>query len=315
MKHIQNIQNAGLLVPALLALALSAPVCAADKKIDYQAELKPAPPGKAEFQPPGEEAIPDNDFGKMVRYGEQLFTNTQTLRGKYVGNDLNCANCHLDRGRLADSAPMWAAYVHYPAYRKKNDKVNTMAERIQGCFTYSMNGTSPPIGSDEIKALETYFFWLAKDAPVGENMKGRGYPKLAKPAKEPDISRGKQVYETNCAVCHGADGQGQKAEGKTVFPPLWGKDSYNWGAGMHRVNTAAGFIKANMPLSKPNSLTDQEAWDVAAFINSHERPQDPRFAGNVEETRAKYHKHNGYYGKTVDGKVLGEGAYPNPLKK
>jgi thiosulfate dehydrogenase len=84
---------------------------------------------------------------------------------------------------------------------------------------------------------------------------------------------------------------------------------------MHRVNTAANFIKANMPLGKPITLTDQQAWDVAAFINSHERPQDPRFTGTVKETQAKYHNHNGYYGKEVDGKIAGENAYPNPLKK
>jgi thiosulfate dehydrogenase len=290
-------------------------VNAAGEKTDYQAELNPAPPGQSDFQPPSTQTIPDNDFGKMVRYGERLFLDTQSLRGNYVGNDLKCANCHLDRGRLANSAPMWAAYVSYPAYRKKNDKVNTLAERIQGCFGYSMNGAPPPSDSDEIKALETYFFWLAKGAPVGENMKGRGFPMLAKPAEEPHSKRGNQVYATNCAICHGTDGQGQQAEGKTVFPPLWGENSYNWGAGMHRVNTAAAFIKANMPLGKPNSLTDQEAWDVAAFINSHERPQDPRFHGDVEQTRAKYHNHQGYYGKSVAGEILGTKSYPNPLVK
>lgn len=315
MSHSHSKRIARLFVPGLLSLAVSLPVFAADNKVDYQAELKPAPAGKADFQPPSEDSIPNNDFGKMVKYGEKLFTDTQILRGKYVGNGLNCVNCHIDAGRLADAAPMWAAYVHYPAYRKKNDKVNTLAERIQGCFRYSMNGKPPAVDSDVIKAMETYFFWLAKGAPVGVNMKGRGYPKLAKPAKAPDISRGKQVYEANCAVCHGAKGQGQMAGGKVVFPPLWGKNSYNWGAGMHRVNTAAAFIKANMPLSKPNSLSDQEAWDVAAFVNSHERPQDPRFTGSVAQTKAKYHKHSGFYGEKVDGKVLGEHAYPNPLKQ
>lgn len=315
MTSFKNAHTVSLILLGLLILAPEVFLFAAEEKIDYQAELKPAPPGEVEFHPPGEQAIPDNAFGKMIRYGEQLFTNTQILRGKYVGNDLNCVNCHLDRGRLGNSAPMWAAYVHYPAYRKKNDKVNTLSERIQGCFSYSMNGTPPPLGSDELKALDTYFFWLAKGAPVGENMKGRGYPELAKPSVAPDISRGRSIYEANCSVCHGADGQGQKAEGKTIFPPLWGVNSYNWGAGMHRVNTAAAFIKGNMPLSKPNSLSDQEAWDVAAFINSHERPQDPRYTGSVEQTRTKYHSDNGYYGKKVDGKVLGSKSFPNPLTK
>ncbi|MBI1422232.1 MAG: c-type cytochrome [Gammaproteobacteria bacterium] len=308
MSRIHMVSIAGL-----LCFLLSSAASAADNKVDYQAELQPAPAGKAEFQPPREETIPNNEFGKMVKYGEKLFTDTQTLRGKYVGNNLNCVNCHLDRGRLADAAPMWAAYVYYPAYRKKNDMVNTLGERIQGCFRYSMNGKPPAVNSDIIKAMETYFFWLAKGAPVGENMKGRGYPKLEKPAASPDIARGKQVFKNNCAVCHGANGQGQMAEGKVVFPPLWGKDSYNWGAGMHRVSTAAAFIKANMPLSKPNSLSLQEAWDVAAFINSRERPQDPRYNGNFKETKAKYHKSD-YYGEKVDGRILGEHAYPNPLK-
>jgi thiosulfate dehydrogenase len=303
------------LVAHALASLCGVVIAVAEDKTDYQAELQAAPPGQSDFQPPGMQAIPDDDFGKMVGYGEQLFVDTQGLRGKYVGNDLNCANCHLDRGRLANSAPMWAAYVSYPAYRKKNDKVNTLVERIQGCFRYSMNGAPPVSDSDEIKALETYFFWLAKGAPVGENMQGRGYPKLAEPAAAPDIDRGKQVYAANCAICHGAEGQGQQVEGKTVFPPLWGENSYNWGAGMHRVNTAAAFIKANMPLGKPNSLTDQEAWDVAAFVNSHERPQDPRFDGDVEQTRAKFHNHQGYYGKTVEGKIIGSKSYPNPLVK
>jgi thiosulfate dehydrogenase len=309
MSHLYKV-----FVAAVVSFVLSSAVFAADNKVDYQSELPPAPAGSAGFQPPHEESIPHDAFGKTVKYGEKLFTDTQVLRGKYVGNKLNCVNCHLDRGRLANAAPMWAAYVNYPAYRKKNDMVNTLAERIQGCFRYSMNGKAPAVDSDVIKAMETYFFWLAKGAPVGENMQGRGYPALPKPDKAPDIQRGQLVFKNNCALCHGADGQGHSVAGKVVFPPLWGKDSYNWGAGMHRVNTAAAFIKANMPLSKPETLTLQQAWDVAAFINSHERPQDPRFNGSVAQTKARYHKHNDYYGEKVDGRILGEHAYPNPLK-
>jgi thiosulfate dehydrogenase len=57
-----------------------------------------------------------------------------------------------------------------------------------------------------------------------------------------------------------------------LFPPLWGPDSFNNGAGLHRVLTAARFIKARMPLGEP-TLSDDEAFDVAAFINSKPRPQ------------------------------------------
>ena len=284
------------------------------KEKDYQAELPKAPEHAAPFSPPAESTIPDNQFGDMVRLGRDLFVNTQQLKGKYVGNGLNCVNCHLDAGRLANAAPLWAAYPMYPAYRKKNDKVNTMEERIQGCFRYSMNGKPPPAGSKELTAMVTYHYWLATGAPVGKALAGRGYPKLDKPAKEPDIARGAEVYKANCAICHGDGGQGTSVAGKNVFPPLWGKNSFNWGAGMHRVNTAASFIKANMPLGKPNSLSDQQAWDVAAFVDSHERPQDPRFKGDVSATEKEYHQHQCYYGKSEHGHVLGTQAFANPLK-
>lgn len=284
------------------------------KDKDYQAELPKTPAQAPAFTPPPEDSIPDNEFGQMVRLGRDLFVNTQQLKGKYVGNGLNCVNCHLNAGRLADSAPLWAAYPMYPAYRKKNDKVNTMEERIQGCFRYSMNGKPPPAGSKELTAMVTYHYWLATGAPVGKALAGRGYPKLKKAAKEPDIERGRKVYEANCAVCHGAGGQGTSVAGKYVFPPLWGEHSFNWGAGMHRINTAAAFIKANMPFGKPNSLSDQEAWDVAAFVNSHERPQDPRFQGDVVATKKEFHQHQCYYGKTVRDHELGTQAYANPLQ-
>ena len=114
------------------------------------------------------------------------------------------------------------------------------------------------------------------------------------------------MFKAKCALCHGADGQGQQAGGRYVFPPLWGPRSFNWGAGMHELHKAAAFIKANMPFSRGGTLSDQEAWDVALFMDSHERPQDPRFTGDVAETRAKYHDTPmSLYGTEVHGHVLG----------
>lgn len=279
--------------------------------VPAEAASAAAPETRATFAPPSDAQIPDNDFGKEVRLGQSIFNDTAAAAPGFVGNSLRCASCHLDAGRLAHSAPMWAAYVAYPAYRSKNEHVNTFAERLQGCFRYSMNGKAPPLGGKVLVALESYSYFLAKGAPTGVSMPGKGYPTPAKPTLAADYTRGQAVFEQKCSLCHGADGQGQASHGSTVFPPLWGPKSFNWGAGMGSIKNAAGFIKANMPLSQGNSLTDQEAWDVATFMNSHDRPQDPRFNGSVAETQKKHHGPGDLYGKTVNGVVLGS----LPLKK
>lgn len=255
-------------------------------------------PASSEFMPPPESEIPKNKYGETVLLGKNLFVNTQQYAKGYVGNGLNCANCHLDNGRKADSAPLWAAYVLYPAYRKKTDQVDTIQSRIQGCFRFSMNGKPPALDSKEMTALVTYHYWLAKGAPTGVKLPGQGFVKVPAPAQKPDLARGEDVYKNNCAICHGANGEGTKANGEYAFPPLWGKDSFNWGAGMHRIDLAAGFIKANMPYGRGGSLSDQETWDVALFMNSHERPKDPRGKGSIAQTQDTYHKENCLYDRT-----------------
>ncbi|MDA9556475.1 c-type cytochrome [Vibrio sp.] len=322
---------------------------------DRQAEL-PAVEKNQEhkyLKPRSLTTIGNSEFGQKVKYGYSLFVDSQQMRGKFVGNEQNCVNCHMEAGRKANAAPLWGAFMAYPAYRKKNDKVNSYAERIQGCFTYSMNGKAPDEISPEMVALAAYSYWLAmsglmdkhgleaepvpevaiKDIleggksesfpfpdkikqalPVDERSKlaGRGYPKIPNPPKEPSPQRGENIYKENCATCHAADGLGlHDADGYAYIPPLWGPQAYNWGAGMHRVNTAAYFIYENMPLGKSIQLSQQDAWDVASYINSHERPQDPRFKGNLKETAGKYHNHQGYYNKDPHGagKPLGSSAY------
>lgn len=252
-----------------------------------------------QFTPPPESEIPNDAFGEMVKLGKNIFVDTQQYAKGYVGNGMNCANCHLDSGRKADSAPLWGAYVLYPAFRKKTGRVDTMVDRIQGCFRYSMNGRPPAADSKEMTALITYHYWLAKGAPTGVKLPGQGYLSLPKPAQAPDLQRGATIYANNCALCHGNNGEGTKANngGGYAFPPLWGKDSFNWGAGMHRVDTAAGFIKANMPYGRGGALSDQEAWDVAFYMNSHERPEDPRRKGSIAQARDEFHQENCLYGR------------------
>ncbi|TKA90283.1 c-type cytochrome [Halopseudomonas bauzanensis] len=300
---------------AIAATLIALPVAAqAPVAMDDQSQLAPSvqPPAGADyFQPPLESELPDNAFGALVREGRAIFVDTRNRAPEHVGNGMNCTNCHLEQGRKANSAPLWGAYPMYPAYRSKNDKVNTYVERMQGCFQFSMDGTAPAADSHIMNALSAYSYWLSTGAPTGEVQPGRAYPKVQEPDGGYDLAQGRQVYEEQCAICHGDQGQGQKSGEDFVFPPLWGKESFNWGAGMHRINTAADFIKESMPLGKGGSLTDEQAWNVAAFMNSHERPQDPRLIdGSVEETRKKYHANDGVnlYGVEVNGVVLGQGT-------
>lgn len=284
-----------------------------------RAELT-APAAKAgasvAFRPPPEAEMPAGEFGDVIRRGREVFVDTPRAAPAYVGNSLRCVSCHLDAGRLADSSPLWAAFVSYPAYRSKTRSVTTFQQRLQGCFEYSMNGRAPPLGAPELVALESYAYWLASGAPLDPNIAGRGYPALAPPAQRADFARGEKVYAQNCALCHGADGAGQRTQnGYAVFPALWGSDSFNWGAGMGRISNAAGFVKANMPLGLSGTLTDQQAWDVALYMNSHERPQDPRYTGSVQGTRHDFHAtEDSMYGREVAGKVLGASGAPKPFK-
>jgi len=301
---------------AIVALAAIGLGYNAGARAPHATSAKPGPSAaSAAFAPPPDSAIPAGPEGDAIRRGEQIFLATRAHAGKFVGNGLSCGNCHLDGGRTAGAAPMWAAWVSYPAYRAKNGAINTMERRILECFRYSMNapaspsGGPPPPGDPIYADLEIYFHWLATGLPTGKPPAGRGYADLAATALGHDPTRGAKVFADHCASCHGAEGRGGKnADGSYAYPPLWGAQSFNWGAGMSKVANAAAFIKANMPFGQSGTLTDQQAWDVAAFVDHHDRPRDPRQTGTIAAARADYHAKGDYYGQTVDGDLLGDGV-------
>ena len=229
------------------------------------------------FVPPHVEDIPDDKYGDMVRWGRDIFVNTQKNAKRYVRNGLNCSNCHLAEGRQPYAAPMWAAYGKYPMYRTKNRSVVTIQERIQDCFRYSLDGIAPTLDSPELEAIVTYMHWLSKDVPIGVSLPGRGFTALSK-TRDPSHANGQIIYDIQCALCHGKDGLGKKMDSSDeyMFPPVWGRDSFNRGAGMNKIKTAAQFIKANMPLGAGFTLTNDEALDVAFYMWIQSRPDDPR---------------------------------------
>lgn len=146
-----------------------------------------------------------------------------------------------------------------------------------------MNGKALPLEGAAMKAMLTYIRFISAPERVGQPLDGRGAPALKLPAVAADPKHGRQVFAQSCAMCHGAEGQGQRldptaakrAGRRYLFPPLWGPDSFNDGAGMARVITAAQFVHANMPLGttfEAPALSVADAFDVAGFVDDQPRP-------------------------------------------
>jgi thiosulfate dehydrogenase len=223
-----------------------------------------------------------------IKFGHQLFIDTPKYIGPdngnpdmvFSGNRLACNNCHLQSGTKPFSAPLIGIINRFPQFRGRENKIGTIKERINGCMERSMNGRMLPPDGKEMQAFVTYLTWLSRFAPEDGKVAGQGFVKVEIPHRAVDLKKGQQVFESNCIVCHGKNGQGFKtADDYTYkYPPLWGKDSYNNGAGMTRVITAAQFIKANMPFGTTHDapvLSDEEAYDVAGYINHQKRPEKP----------------------------------------
>lgn len=232
--------------------------------------------------------IREGNAPKEVIYGHQLLSESQKYMGpqaedpnmRFTGNNLACTSCHLGDGNKLGASSWAGVTTRYPSFRGRSNSIGSIEDRINGCVERSMNGTMLDENSDEMKAMVAYMEWLAEDMPPELMDEYAGFTTLNIPDVAVDLTKGKEIYQKECATCHQNDGQGKKkndfSEGY-AFPPLWGDDSYNDGAGMHRVLTAAAYIKANMPFaqaSKANpKLTDEEAFHVAGYINSFPRPE------------------------------------------
>ncbi len=219
---------------------------------------------------------------EQVVRGMRLHLQTRELLPDNVGNALNCTSCHLNAGTVADGSPFVGVSAFFPGYAPRAGREITLADRINGCFRRSMNGQPLPPQSADMQAMIAYFDWMKRNTQPGDKVAGRGVGKVD-PAIKPNLQNGQQVYAKQCAVCHGNDGEGLKrASGDWVFPPLWGDESFNIGAGMARTYTAAAFVKRNMPVGfheqfplGQGGLSDQEAVDVAEYFSHQPRPDYP----------------------------------------
>lgn len=234
------------------------------------------------WKAPDENSIPNDKEGEAIKFGKELIAHTGLYFGPrgsiaQITNGMNCQNCHLDGGTRYLGNNYASFIATYPKMSGRAGKVEPASERIVECFERSLAGKAPDTTGKEVRAILAYMKWIGKNVKKGQKVVGSATEKLAFLDHAADPVAGKGIYMAKCQSCHGADGEGQLNADKRSYqyPPVWGKHSYNDGAGMYRLTNLAGFVKNNMPYGatyENPQLTDEEAWNVAAFIDSQPRP-------------------------------------------
>ncbi len=253
------------------------------------------------WEAPDPLSIKQEDEAKLIEYGLDLIAHTADYLGpegivKPMSNGMNCQNCHLAAGSKAFGNNYSAVAATYPKFRARSGTAETIAKRINDCFQRSLNGQALDSTSHEMQAIMAYIKWLGQAVPKGKTPKGSGLFKLQMINRAANPDSGRVVYTAKCASCHGQNGEGlPMPEGnRRMYPPLWGEKSYNEAAGLYRLTSFAGYIKANMPFGatyQNPQLTDAEAFDIAAFVNSQPRPKHPFLATDFPKIDGKPFDH------------------------
>ncbi|ART79330.1 c-type cytochrome [Oceanisphaera avium] len=241
--------------------------------------------GKAlqDYVIPKDADIANHENSEQILYGKRLLNETKRLMPDYVGAYMNCNSCHIEQGKKPQGAPYINTVNSFPQMNPRAERIFQLEDRINGCMQRSMNGKPLADDSKEMQAMIAYMKWLAQEVPHGAKVQIQNSGPLDT-SLTPDPIRGARIYAQQCAACHGKEGEGTRdASGEMAFPPLWGEESFNLGAGMARTYKAAAFIKYNMPMGVNSQgnwgeggvLDDQDAVDVAEFFTHQPRPDYP----------------------------------------
>jgi thiosulfate dehydrogenase len=227
--------------------------------------------------------IPKKKQGELIRYGRDLIAHTAKYLGpkgsvKQISNGMNCQNCHLNAGTKPFGNNYGSVAATYPKFRARSGSIESIEKRVNDCIERSLNGIAIDSLSREMRAMVAYISWLGKDMVKGNKAKGSGLIDLTFLDRAADPTKGQVLYEQKCLTCHGKKGEGLKRmDGiEYLYPPLWGEHSFNVGAGLYRISNLAKYMYANMPLGATfyePLLTNEEAWDIAGYVVSLERPK------------------------------------------
>ena len=226
--------------------------------------------------------LPNSEDDNLIRYGKTLIDST----AKYLGprgivasgsNGLNCQNCHRESGTKPYTNNFLLVASTYPKFRERSGKLESVEWRVNECMQRSLNGEPLDSLSKEMRAMVAYIKWIGKNVHKNERDEAAGTKELTFLERSANPLNGAVVYKLKCATCHGKNGEGVFNDDSMDYryPPLWGQHSYAISAGMYRLSRLASFIKYNMPIGSSYaspSLDDDEAWDLAAYINSQPHP-------------------------------------------
>lgn len=224
----------------------------------------------------------DSQQKALISYGKELIAHTAHYLGPQgtvmqISNGMNCQNCHLDAGTRVYGNNYGSVFSQYPKFRARSGSEETMFKRINDCLERSLNGQSLDSNGRELKAMKAYIAFIGSNVPKGKKGAGSGLKDMDYLTRPANPIAGKAVYASQCASCHGANGEGQKTPDgmEYSYPPMWGPHSFNDAAGLYRISNFARYVKYNMPLGVTHTnptLSDEEAWDVAAFVVAQARP-------------------------------------------
>lgn len=256
-----------------------------DKNDVVKNDMSPATttvPANLQWVIPDTSELTNTSEAQLIRYSRSLIVNTAYYFGpKGViankSNGLNCQSCHLNAGTKLFGYNFSVVSTGYPRFKARSGTVETIVKKVDDCFERSLNGKKIDSNSREMKAFIAYFEWIGKNVKKGTKPQGWGVEELPFLNRAADTVRGRMVYASKCEACHGKNGMGVLNAAGTAYtyPPLWGRYSYNIGASIYTISKFAGYVKNNMPFVssyKNKRLTNQEAWDVAAFVNSQYHP-------------------------------------------